>query len=130
MSDSHNELPVVNASLEELQKIDFAPFVALRQQKFAMTAHILYSAIDKVNCATISRVAIDLIRNQIGFKNILMTDDLSMKALKGSFSERTKMALQAGCDIILHCNGNLNEMQAINQELPIIDDSLKVKLLD
>jgi beta-N-acetylhexosaminidase len=59
-----------------------------------------------------------------------MTDDLSMKALKGSFSERTKMALQAGCDIILHCNGNLNEMQAINQELPIIDDSLKIKLLD
>lgn len=130
MSDSHHELPIVNASLEELQKIDFAPFVALRQQKFAMTAHILYSAIDKVNCATISRVAIDLIRNQIGFKNILMTDDLSMKALKGSFSERTKMALQAGCDIILHCNGNLNEMQAINQELPIIDDSLKIKLLD
>ena len=100
--DSHLDLPRVDCSLDELRKFDFKPFQNLNQQKFAMTAHILYDAIDANNCATTSKKAIDLIRNEIGFKNILMSDDISMKALKGNFSKRTIETLNAGCDLILH----------------------------
>jgi len=121
-SDSHLELPVVDASLEELRNCDFIPFRNLRDQKFAMTAHILYSAIDKVNCATTSKTAIKLIREEIGFENILMSDDVSMKALKGSFAEKTKSILDAGCDLVLHCNGNMDEMTEINSALPNLTD--------
>jgi beta-N-acetylhexosaminidase len=121
-SDSHLELPVVDASLEELRNCDFIPFRNLRDQKFAMTAHILYSAIDKVNCATTSKTAIKLIREEIGFENILMSDDVSMKALKGSFAEKTKSILDAGCDLVLHCNGNMDEMTGINSALPNLTD--------
>lgn len=121
-SDSHLELPIVDASLEELRATDFLPFKNLNDQKFAMTAHILYSAIDKNNCATISKSAIDLIRNEIGFKNILMSDDVSMKALKDSFSDKTKAILKAGCDLVLHCNGNMDEMKEINSALPNLTD--------
>jgi beta-N-acetylhexosaminidase len=116
--DSHLELPKVDASLEELRASDFLPFKDLSDQKFAMTAHILYSAIDKDHCATTSKVAIDLIRNEIGFKNILMSDDISMKALKGSFAEKSQAILNAGCDLVLHCNGNINEMKEIDSVLP------------
>ncbi len=122
--DSHLELPKVDASLQELQKTDFAVFKDLINQKFAMTAHVLYSAIDDKKCATISPKMIKLIREEIGFKNILMSDDLSMKALGGSFESRTKQALEAGCDLILHCNGNMQEMQEINLALPKISDEL------
>ncbi len=125
--DSHLELPKVSASLKELQEIDFAVFKNFTEQKFAMTAHILYEAIDSVDCATNSKKMIDLIRNEIGFKNILMTDDLSMKALKGGFEDRTKNALGAGCDLILHCNGNMNEMQQINSGLGFVSDKLLEK---
>ena len=121
-SDSHLELPIVDASLEELRNCDFIPFKNLRDQKFAMTAHILYSAIDKNNCATTSKTAIKLIREEIGFENILMSDDVSMKALKGSFSEKTKSILDAGCDLVLHCNGNMSEMIEINSALPNLTD--------
>jgi beta-N-acetylhexosaminidase len=117
-SDSHLELPVVDASLEELRAIDFLPFKTLADQKFAMTAHILFTAIDKINCATTSKIAIKLIREEIGFKNILMSDDVSMKALKGSFAQKTKDILVAGCDLVLHCNGNMAEMVEINSALP------------
>lgn len=92
-SDSHLELPIVNASLAELRATDFITFQKLRDQKFAMTAHILYTAIDKINCATNSPTAIKMIREEIGFENILMSDDISMKALKGSFSEKSKGSL-------------------------------------
>lgn len=126
-SDSHLELPVVDASFLELANSDFLPFIALRDQKFAMTAHILFSAIDDKLCATISPKIIDIIRNFIGFKNILMTDDLSMKALTGSFEERTKASLKAGCDLILHCNGNQAEMLEIASSLPVINDDLLIK---
>lgn len=128
-SDSHLELPTVDCSLEELRKTDFLPFQYLRDQKFAMTAHILYKAIDSKNCATTSKTAIDLIRGEIGFKNILMSDDLSMKALGGSFVERTTKILDAGCDIILHCNGNMQEMLEINSALPNLNDNLRNKLI-
>lgn len=128
--DSHLELPKVDATYDELKKTDFAVFEKLNDQKFAMTAHIIYSAIDDKNCATISPKIIDLIRGEIGFKNILMSDDLSMKALKGSFSERAKSAIDAGCDLILHCNGDMTEMQEINSVLSNIDDKLKNKFYD
>ncbi len=121
-SDSHLELPVVDASLAELRATDFVPFQKLRDQKFAMTAHILYTAIDKINCATTSPTAIELIREEIGFKNILMSDDVSMKALKGSFAEKSKAILDAGCDLVLHCNGKMEEMLEINSVLPSLND--------
>lgn len=107
--DSHEELPRVCASVEELQQ-DFLPFKALASAPYAMTAHIIYEAIDPDNCATQSRKVIDLIRNEIGFKGLIMTDDLSMKALEGSFAERAKRSIDAGCDLILHCNGKMEEM--------------------
>ncbi len=121
-SDSHLELPVVDASLEELRATDFIPFKKLNDQKFAMTAHILYNAIDKNNCATVSETAIKLIREELGFKNILMSDDVSMKALKGTFAETTKAILNAGCDLVLHCNGQMEEMTEINSALPNLTD--------
>ena len=111
--DSHEDLPVVDASLEELRAVDFPPFIALNDAPFAMTAHIIYKAIDPENCATESKKVIDLIRNEIGFKGLLMSDDLSMKALKGSFADRAKKCLTAGCDLVLHCNGNMEEMKEI-----------------
>lgn len=121
-SDSHLELPVVDATIEELRAHDFIPFKELNDQKFAMTAHILYSAIDKKDCATVSTTAIDLIRNELGFKNILMSDDVSMKALKGTFAEKTSAILKAGCDLVLHCNGKMEEMTEINSALPNLTD--------
>ncbi len=121
-SDSHLELPVVDASLDELRKTDFVTFEKLRDQKFAMTAHILFTAIDKINCATTSPAAIKLIREEIGFKNILMSDDVSMKALQGSFFEKSKAILAAGCDLVLHCNGKMDEMVEINSALPQVTD--------
>ena len=96
--------------------------------KFAMTAHILYSKIDDKLPATISKKMIDLIRNKIGFKNILMSDDLSMKALPGSFAYRTKATIEAGCDMVLHCNGLMSEMQEIDHNLPEITDKFLEKL--
>ncbi|MBM3579613.1 MAG: beta-N-acetylhexosaminidase [Alphaproteobacteria bacterium] len=126
--DSHLELPIVDASLAELRTSDFQPFHELRDQKFAMTAHILYSAIDKQNCATTSKTAICLIREEIGFKNILMSDDVSMKALRGSMSEKTRAILDAGCDLVLHCNGNMDEMKEITSALPNVGDELQNKL--
>lgn len=116
-ADSHLELPIVNATLEELRTFDFIPFRELRDQKFAMTAHILFTAIDKNSCATTSKAAIDLIRGEIGFKNILMSDDVSMKALPGNFTEKTNAILAAGCDLVLHCNGNMDEMREIDAAL-------------
>ncbi|MDA0902171.1 MAG: beta-N-acetylhexosaminidase [Proteobacteria bacterium] len=129
-ADSHLELPVVDADLFKLENTDFIPFKKLAHMKFAMTAHILYSKIDSKLPATISKKAIETIRNDIGFKNILMSDDLSMKALPKSFSYRTKASLEAGCDLVLHCNGDMKEMLEIDQNLPPISDSLAEKLHD
>jgi len=128
-SDSHLELPVVDASLDDLRKNDFAAFQKLNDQKFAMTAHILYTAIDPKNCATTSKTAIKLIREEIGFKNILMSDDVSMKALKGTFFEKSQAILDAGCDLVLHCNGDMNEMKEIDSALPNLTDKFWDKFL-
>jgi beta-N-acetylhexosaminidase len=110
MSDSHHELPVVDASLAELRASDFVPFAAHAAQPMAMTAHIVYRSIDPKTPATLSRRVLDMVRGDIGFGGLIMTDDLSMKALTGSIGERASRALEAGCDMLLHCNGDFAEM--------------------
>jgi beta-N-acetylhexosaminidase len=113
-SDSHWHLPVVDASRGELERTDWDPFAALRLMPIAMTAHVVYTAIDETRPATISPVVIDtVIRGAIGFDGLLISDDLSMQALTGSLAERTAAALDAGCDVALHCNGDLAEMMAV-----------------
>lgn len=113
-ADSHLELPRVSASYEELDALDFAPFKALKDEDWAMTAHIVYDAVDPEAPATCSRAMIGgVIRDAIGFTGLLMSDDLSMKALEGDFGARTRAALDAGCDMVLHCNGEIAEMRAI-----------------
>jgi len=122
MADSHESLPVVATPLHHLREIDFAPFHALRAMPYAMTAHVVYTAIDADAPATTSAKAIHLIRDEIGFKGVLISDDLSMKALSGDFSERTRQVLAAGCDVVLHCNGKMDEMQAISTQLKSLSD--------
>lgn len=113
-ADSHLELPVVEASWEELDARDFGPFRALSDMPMAMTAHVVYTAIDRKNPATTSKKAIKkIIRESIGFDGLLMSDDLSMKALSGDFKQRAKDSLSAGCDVVLHCNGDMAEMKAV-----------------
>lgn len=113
-ADSHLDLPVVEASLGELDSRDFAPFRVLSDMPMAMTAHVVYTAIDRKAPATTSRHAIRrIIRGSIGFDGLLMSDDLSMKALSGDFTERARASLAAGCDVVLHCNGDMAEMKAV-----------------
>ena len=112
-ADSHEALPVVTESLEVLRATDFVPFAALADLPMAMTAHVLYTAIDKERLATVSPAAIRLIREELGFSGLLMSDDLSMKAMQGDFTARAKAVLAAGCDVVLHCNGEMEEMQAV-----------------
>lgn len=112
--DSHEALPVVEAERKELENHDFAPFEALNTMPWAMTAHVIYSAFDPENPATLSQSVVhDVIRTKIGFDGLLITDDLSMKALGGDYRNRAKRALAAGCDVVLHCNGKPNEMEAV-----------------
>ncbi len=118
--DSHEELPVVTAGLTDLMNTDFAPFTGLIETGMAMTAHIVYEAIDRENCATMSADVVTHIRDRLGFVGLLMTDDLSMKALSGSFAERTERAIAAGCDMILHCNGDMAEMEAVASAAPVL----------
>lgn len=106
--DSHFDLPVVDADADDLDRTDFAPFRALNDLPMGMTAHIVYSAIDD-KPATISDKMMRMIRDDIGFEGLVMTDDISMKALQGSLTQLSKAALTAGCDVILHCNGTLKE---------------------
>jgi beta-N-acetylhexosaminidase len=114
MADSHMDLPVVEARYEDLAARDFAPFKVCSDMPMGMTAHVVYTAIDRKRPATHSKKAIgEVIRGEIGFDGLLMTDDLSMKALKGDFTKRAKAALSAGCDVILHCNGDMDEMKAV-----------------
>ncbi|MFZ4541127.1 MAG: beta-N-acetylhexosaminidase [Rickettsiales bacterium] len=105
--DSHETLPVVSTPLAELEASDFKVFHELRDLPLAMTAHILYTALDDKLCATFSPTVINYIREKIGFNGLIMSDDLSMKALGGSFGERTERSLAAGCDLVLHGNGAL-----------------------
>ncbi|MEE9300108.1 MAG: beta-N-acetylhexosaminidase [Alphaproteobacteria bacterium] len=118
-ADSHKSLPVVEASLAELRATDFRPFVALKDAPIAMTAHLLYSAIDEARPATQSRGVIEeIIRGEIGFTGLLLSDDLSMGALAGGLGERAERSLEAGCDVVLHCNAKPREMAALAEICP------------
>jgi beta-N-acetylhexosaminidase len=117
--DSHKLTPTVNKSLKYLIKNDFSTFKK-KPSLFAMTAHIIYTNIDKTNTATHSKKIIELIRNHIKFKNIIMSDDISMKSLKSSIKVNTLKAFDAGCDLVLHCNGNIKEMCDVAINSPII----------
>ena len=109
--DSHAALPIVDTPRAELERIDFAPFHALREMPWAMTAHVVYTALDSENPATTSAAVVgDIIRGTIGFDGLLLTDDLCMGALSGTPGERAAASLDAGCDVALHCNGVLAEM--------------------
>lgn len=118
-ADSHETLPRVSASLRDLRSRDFRPFKALADMPLGMTAHVVYEAIDPERPGTTSPEVIGgVIRGEIGFDGLLFTDDLSMKALSGGFRERAEAAFRAGCDVALHCNGDLAEMRAVAEAAP------------
>lgn len=112
-ADTHHDLPTVTETGDVLDVTDFAPFRALADMPMAMTAHIVFSAFDPDNPATQSSTMVDVIRNRIGFRGLLMTDDLNMQALAGTLADRAARSVAAGCDIALHCKGDLAEMQAV-----------------
>jgi beta-N-acetylhexosaminidase len=117
--DSHKALPVVDAALDDLEAIDFAPFRALADMPFAMTAHVVYTAVDAERPATVSpELVSQVIRQKIGFSGLLMSDDLSMEALSGDLGARTQAALAAGCDIALHCAEDMAEREAVAAAAP------------
>jgi len=118
--DSHKFTPVIYKKQSFLSKNDFRAFKN-KKSFFAMTAHIIFNKIDNKNTVTHSKKLIRLIRNQIGFKNILISDDLSMKSLKGTLKENTINTFNAGCDLALHCNGNFKEMQIVGKNSPLIN---------
>jgi beta-N-acetylhexosaminidase len=120
-ADSHLKLPVVHADRATLEATDFAAFRALKRLPLAMTAHVVFTAIDPVRPATTSATMIgEVIRGFIGFDGLLMGDDISMGALSGSIAERARASLAAGCDLVLHCNGKMDEMRAVAAEAPEI----------
>ncbi len=112
--DSHHSLPVVTASRLELELVDFVPFTAIADCPMAMTAHVVFKAIDPNTPGTLSRKIVrHVIRRVIGFQGLLLTDDLSMKALGGTHAEKASQAYDAGCDMLLHCNGVMEEMAEV-----------------
>ena len=117
--DSHHFTPVVNKKINYLLKNDFSVFKN-KKTFFAMTAHIIFNKIDSKNTVTQSKKLIQLIRKKIGFKNILISDDLSMKSLKGSLKDNTIKTFKAGCNIALHCNGNFKEMEIVGKNSPLV----------
>ena len=121
-ADSHLALPRVSATVEELSASDFVTFRSLDSCPIAMTAHVVYDSIDPQRPATTSpKVIRDVIRGEIGFEGLLMSDDLSMKALDGPLASRAKAALYAGCDLVLHCNGDMDEMKDVASEVKELD---------
>lgn len=112
-ANSHKDLPTVTTARADLQRHDFAPFRSLNDLPMAMTAHIVFTAYDAQHPATQSPVMIDVIRHEIGFQGLLMTDDLNMQALAGDLASRTAAAMAAGCDLALHCKGDMAEMLAV-----------------
>jgi beta-N-acetylhexosaminidase len=119
-ADSHARLPVVEADRKTLETTDFVPFRALKHLPLAMTAHIVFTAIDPLAPATTSAAMIDVIRGSIGYDGVLMSDDIAMGALAGAISARARAAIAAGCDLVLHCNGRLDEMQAVAGAVPML----------
>jgi beta-N-acetylhexosaminidase len=122
-ADTHLELPHVTASREELSASDFVTFRSLSDCPMAMTAHVVYDAIDAQRPATTSpRVVKEIIRGEIGFDGLLMSDDLSMQALSGTLAQRAKASMFAGCDVVLHCNGKMDEMKEVATESKPLED--------
>ena len=117
--DSHNFTPIINKDLKFLLKNDFLPFKK-KDSFFAMTAHIIFNKIDHENTVTHSKKMIKLIRDKIRFKNLLISDDLSMKSLKGNLRENTIKTFTAGCNLALHCNGNIKEMEIVAKNSPTL----------
>jgi beta-N-acetylhexosaminidase len=124
--DSHNFTPIVNQSIRHLKKYDFSTFKK-KNCFFAMTGHVIYKNLDQFNTATHSKKVVSYIRNNIGFKNILISDDLSMKSLKNNMKDNTIKAFEAGCNIALHCNGKLNEMKIVAENSPLISGFISKK---
>ena len=124
--DSHHLTPVIRKSLNYLKKNDFKAFKQ-KNSFFAMTAHIVFSKIDPKNTVTHSKQMINIIRNQIKFKNLLISDDLSMKSLKYSIKQNTIKAFNAGCNLVLHCNGNLKEMNVVAENSPKVSRFIQKK---
>ena len=112
-ADSHKELPTVHADLDTLDSWDFAPFRALSDMPIGMTAHIVFTAIDRKRPATQSKKAIRMIRERLGFGGLLLSDDLCMNALSGSLTERAEISLKAGCDLVVHWTGDMGEMRQV-----------------
>ena len=125
-SDSHKKLPIINKNLAYLLKNDFQTFKN-KKSIMAMTGHLLFKNIDKINSVTHSKKIIKLIRSKIGFKNLLITDDLSMKALRYSLEENVKKSFLAGCNLALHCNGNLKQMLIVAKNSPKINNFILKK---
>ena len=120
-ADSHLKLPVVEADRATLEATDFAAFRPLDRLPLGMTAHVVFSAIDPVAPATTSVTMVrEVIRGFIGFQGLLMSDDVSMKALSGTIEERSRAAFAAGCDVVLHCNGDLDEMTEVARAAPML----------
>ena len=126
-SDSHLALPVVDAAADVLETSDFAPFQALNDLPLGMTGHLLFPMLDPSGPVTTSARMIALIRDRIGFGGALMTDDISMQALAGPVTARAAAALAAGCDLVLHCNGDPAEMEALTQVCPVLDGAAQAR---
>lgn len=126
--DSHHDLPRVDVKRSDLDQQDFAVFKQLNSIEMGMSAHLIYEDIDPHHPATQSEIMIDLIRNDIGFDGLLMSDDISMNALEGNVVDRASKAWSAGCDLVLHCNGDLNEMRALAEAAPLMSNSTKPRV--
>lgn len=125
--DPHVGLPVVQESLADLA-VDFYPFQKLSKPVWGMTAHVLYQALDAQRPATLSPRVIDYIRHEIGFNGFLISDDISMGALNGDVAENSKLSIEAGCDAVLHCNGDLEEMKQVAKLVPALSDQALERL--
>ena len=119
--DSHKKTPIVHYKKKYLFKNDFSTF-RRKKSLFAMTAHIIYKDIDPINTATHSKKIINIIRNKIGFRNLIISDDISMKALKEPLKTNVIKAISAGCNLILHCNANYTEMRIVGENVPLVDN--------
>ncbi|AMJ60228.1 beta-N-acetylhexosaminidase [Bosea sp. PAMC 26642] len=118
-ADSHHNLPIVEATLDELRAHDFRPFRHLADMPMAMTAHVVFAALDPEKPATISRkIVTEIMRGELGFDGLIMTDDISMKALSGGFAQKSRAAIRAGVDVVLHCHGIMDEMVAVAGAVP------------
>jgi beta-N-acetylhexosaminidase len=125
--DSHKDLPRVGATRAFLEAQDFVPYKALADMPLGMTAHIVFEDIDDQNPATTSRVMMDVIRHDIGFGGLLMTDDISMEALSGDVAQRSRASIAAGCDVVLHCNGKPAEIIAVSEAVGTMTDAAQAR---